>query len=153
MNTLRTQILALFAVSSLIASVGRADETAYAKILKDRDAVLSQILTEREARAATGIGDEETVVSARLALYSFRRNTALSKVEKIKQQELIVAVWQKKLATLKGLSATGVIGHDAVLLATDSLLEAQQIMEELKRDGNKGYPVARANGDVCHASC
>ena len=138
MTTPRIQLLALLAVSSLFASLARADETAYAKILRERDAVLSQILTGREARSATGAGDEEAVLSARLALCSFRRDTAPSKAEKIKQQELIVAVGQKKLATLKNRVATGLVGTEDVLLATDSLLQAQQLLEELKVDAKKG---------------
>jgi len=134
MTTTRTQLLALLAVSSLLASLAHADETAYAKIIKERDDVLSQILTEREARSVTGIVDEEAVLSARLALCSFRRDTAPLKTEKIKQQELIVGFLQKKLATLKSRATTGVAGPEDVLLATDSLLQARQFLEELKLD-------------------
>ena len=134
MNTARTQLLAIFAVLSFCVLLARADETAYAKILKERDVILSQILTEREARFSTGIGDDEAVLSARLALYSFRRDTAPAKAEKIKQQELIVVVFQKKLASVKGRAATGVTGPEEILLATDSLLQAQQTLEELHLD-------------------
>lgn len=138
MNIPRIQLFALLAVSSLLASLARADETAHAKILKERDAVLTQILSEREARVATGIGDQEAVLSARLALYAFRRDTAPSKAEKSKQQALIVAVWETKLASLKSRAATGAVGHDDVLLATDSLLQAKQLFEELQLDAKKG---------------
>jgi len=138
MNTPRIQILALLAASSLFAPIARADETTYAMILKERDAVLTRILTEREARIATGIGDDEAVSSARLALCTFRRDIAPLKAEKIKQQELIVAVWQKRLASLKSRATTGVVGPEDVLLATDSLLQAQQLLEELQLDAKKG---------------
>jgi len=138
MNTPRIPLLTLLAVSSLFASLVRADEASYAKVLKERETVLSQILAAREVHFTTGGLDEEAVSSARLALWSFRRDTAPSTAEKIKEQELIVAVYEKKLATLKSRSATGVVGREDVLLATDSLLQAQQKLEELKLKEKKG---------------
>lgn len=135
MKTLPARLLAMLAVSSLFASFARANEKAYADILKQREAILSQILTEREGRAATGLADDEAVLAARGALYSFRRDTAPSPAEKIRQQELIVALYEKKLAMLKSRAATGVVGPEDVLLATDLLLQAQQKLEELKREG------------------
>lgn len=47
MNTPRTLLLALLTVSSLLVSLARADETAYANILKERDSILSQIVAHR----------------------------------------------------------------------------------------------------------
>jgi hypothetical protein len=138
MNTPRIPLLTLLAVSSLFASLVRADEASYAKVLKERETVLSQILAAREVHYTTGGLDEEAVSSARLALWSFRRDIAPSTAEKIKQQELIVAVYEKKLVTLKTRSATGLVGREDVLLATDSLLQAQQTLEELKLKEKKG---------------
>lgn len=135
---MHTKILALLAAALLFASLSRADETAHAKILKERDAVLSQILAEREGRVSSGLVDEDAVLSARLALLTFRRDTAQSKADKIKQQELIVAIYPKKIATLKARFEAGVTGHEEVLLATDAQLQAQQILEELKADEKKG---------------
>lgn len=138
MKTQPIKLLALFTVASLVASNTFADEALRTKIIKERDTILSQILTERESGVATGLVDENAVLSARLALFSFRRDTASSKVEKVKQQELIVSIYQKKLATLKGRVEAGVGGREDVLLATDSLLQAQQMLEELKLDAEKG---------------
>ena len=138
MKTPRVPLLVLFATSSLFTSLACANEASYAKILKERDAVLSQILTAREAHVAIGGGDEEAVASARLALYSFRRDTAPSKTEQLKQQELIVAYYEKKLAALKSRKASGIVGSEEVLLATDSLLQAQQVREELQLEAKKG---------------
>ena len=138
MKTPRINLLELLAASSLFVSFARADESSYTKILEERDAVLSQILTAREARLATGGLDEDAVPSARLALYSFRRDTAPSKAEKLKQQELIVAVYEKKLALLRGRAAAGTIAQEYVLLATDSLLQAQQALEEPRLNEQKG---------------
>ncbi len=110
MKTPRIHLLTLLAALSLFAALARADETPYANILKERDAVLSQILSAREARLTTGGFDEEAVPAARLALYSFRRDTTPSKAEKLKQQELIVAAYEKKLAMLKSRSTAGTVG-------------------------------------------
>lgn len=54
MNALRSQLLALLAGSSRFVSLARADVAAYAKILKERDAVLSQIVAHRESLLASG---------------------------------------------------------------------------------------------------
>jgi hypothetical protein len=138
MKTLRIQLLTLSAATSLFASLAVADETAYAKILKERDAVLSKILSDREARLATGGISEEAVPEARLALYVFRRDTAPTKAEKLKQQDLIVAVYEKKLAMLNSRAAAGIIGPEELLLARDSLLQAQQLREEFQLAGKNG---------------
>lgn len=132
MNTPRIQLLVLLAVSSLLAPLAPADETAYAKILKERDAILSEIVTMREGRVATGTVNDEELMAARLALWSFRRDTAPSTAEQIKQQELIVAAFQKKLAAVKDRAAAGLVSREDILLATDSLLQAQQLLEELQ---------------------
>lgn len=141
MNTPRTRLLALLAVSALFAPLARADETAYAKILKERDLILSQIVTQREAQFAIGSTDDGALVAARLALWSFRRDTTPSKAEKIKQQELIVEVFQKELVAVKSRVTAGLAGREDILLATDSLLQARQFLEELQLnelDAKKG---------------
>lgn len=137
MNAQRTQLVALLALSSLFVSLGRADELTYSKILKERDSVLSQIVAQREGTFASGTTSDEALVAARLALWSFRRDTTRSNAEKIKQQELIVAVFQTRLATQKSRVKAGIAGAEDVLLATDSLLEAQQLFEELQLNAKK----------------
>ncbi|MEO6003791.1 MAG: hypothetical protein ABIZ04_09950 [Opitutus sp.] len=137
MNTSPLRLLALLAASLLFVSFARADETSYANVLKERDAVLSNILTMREAHFAVGGYDEEAVSSARLALWYFRRDTASTKAEKLKQQELIVAFYEKKLVALQSRVASGLVGSEEVLLATDAHLQAQQLHEEFRLDGRK----------------
>jgi hypothetical protein len=94
--------------------------------------VLSEILAGRESRFATGVTGEESVLSARLALWSFRRDSAPAVAEKVRSQELIVGVWEKRLAVVESQAKAGVGEHEAVLLATDSLLQAQQLLAELR---------------------
>jgi hypothetical protein len=138
MKTKYVRYLVLFALSSLLAAFARADAAAYSQVLKERDAVLSQILALRESRLASGVGDDSAVLAARIALWSFRRDTASSKQEKIKQQEYIVRAHEKRLSVLKGRVAVGVDGDDNVLFATDELLQAKQLLEELRLDERAG---------------
>lgn len=132
MKTLRFASVGLFGVLSFIATPARADEADYARILKERDAVLSELVTLRETGHATGIYDEKALFSARLALWSFRRDAATSEAEKVKHQETIVGLHEKELAALKARAASGVVGRESVLLETDSLLQAQQALEVLR---------------------
>ena len=127
-------------VAALFSSAlsGHADETLRAKIVKERDGVLSQILAEREGRRPTGTADEEAIAAAQLALYSFRRDIATSSVEKIKNQELIVRIYEKKLELAKAKFSTGLSGNIQVLEATVPLLEAKQLLEEIRLNEQHG---------------
>ena len=120
------------AALSLFTLTLRADEASYAAVVKERDAVLSQILAGRESRRASGIYDEEAIASAQIALYSFRRDVAPATADKIKNQDLIVQIFAKKLEAVKARRKTGVISDTDVLEANALLLEAKQLSEELR---------------------
>jgi hypothetical protein len=127
------------AVFVLLALSSRADRASYAQVIKERDAVLSKILAMREATRSSGLADEEGIASAQLALYSFRRDVASTTAEKIKNQELIVKVRERKLEEMKARVSIGVGDNTDVLVATDSLLQAKQVLEELRSNGKEGY--------------
>lgn len=129
-NDVRT--LVLLVSSLLFATFVRADEIPYEQILTERDAVLSRILAEHEFRGRSGFGDPEKAFAARIALWSFRRDTAVTKEEKIKQQELMVQEHDKNHATVKERMSAGLADAFSVLLATDKLLEAKQVLAELR---------------------
>jgi hypothetical protein len=131
------RLLTLLAASLLFVAFAHADEAAYAQILKKREAVLSQILASRESMYKTGITDGEAVWSAQLTLWSFRRDSATPVAEKIRQQELIVSGWEKRLAEVESRAKAGIGGAEAKLLATDQLLQAQQLLEELRLQPKK----------------
>ncbi len=122
----------MFAASLLAAISARADAAAYAQVVKERDAVLSQILAEREGRRSTGLGDEEAIAQAQLALYAFRRDVAATTAEKINQQERIVRIHEQKLERVKARRRSGVVAEIDVLEATAPLLEARQALEALR---------------------
>ena len=148
----------LFIIPLFAASIARADETEYARILKERDATLSKLVALEEMRAASGtMTNPADFVSARLALMTFRRDTAKTNDEKIKQQELIVALCEKQLESVKLRQKDGLVGMQEVLTATDALLQARQTLEELKQAANPptpnpAFPKAGAAGKAQTAS-
>jgi len=137
MKTTYIRIVTLVALATMLTASVYGDAAAYAKIIKERDAVLSQILSERERMRNTGTANEEAIFSAQIALYSFRRDTASTVSERIKNQELIVAAHDKRLAEIKKQAQAGAATNMDTLLATDGLLQAKQILEELKMGEKK----------------
>ena len=129
--------ITLVALFSLFAVSSHADATAHAQIIKERDAVLSEIVAYYESQFPIGLGNEETLVPAQLALCSFRRDTAATIPEKIKQQKLIVQAHEKRLATVNVRVKNGLATRLDILTATDVLLQAKQLLEELKLSGKK----------------
>ena len=107
------------------------------QIIKERDAVLSEIVAYQESRFATGLADDEAVISAQNTLRTFRRDTAPTVSEKLKLQELIVQAHEKKLATVKSRMNTGLATRFDILTATDVLLQAKQLLEELRLSEKK----------------
>jgi len=131
--------LLCFGISLLtIAPVLRAETSAYAAIVKERDTVLVKIVADVENRHSLGTADDEAVWAAKLSLLSFRRDTASTASEKLRQQDLVVALQEKRLSTLQARSKTGVSDPLDVLRATDALLAAKQLQAEIQLDGKKG---------------
>ena len=130
-------VILVVTVLSAALSV-RADAASHAEIVKERDSVLSQILAEREARRPTGMANEDDIAAAQIALYSFRRDVAATNAEKIKNQELIAAIFEKKLEYTKAKMHAGMGSKIEILEATDACLEAKQVLEELRLDEKKG---------------
>jgi hypothetical protein len=122
----------------MITPVLRADASAYAAIVKERDTVLSKIVAIVESQNSFGTADDEAVWSAKFSLLSFRRDTALTVGEKLKQQELIVALQEKRLNSFQERSKTGMRSPLDVLRATDALLAAKQLQAELQLNEKKG---------------
>ncbi|PTY04289.1 hypothetical protein DB347_20565 [Opitutaceae bacterium EW11] len=118
-------------VALLFATLGRGENPRYAQIVRDRDAVLSEILAAREARYRVGGCDEQAVLSSRLALLTFRRDAAKNREEKLKQQGLIVEMYEKRVADLKVRAKSGTLSAEDLLLAKERLLEAMQTRESL----------------------
>jgi hypothetical protein len=115
-----------------------AETAAHDQILRDRDATLSKIVQLQESSLSDGTGHESAVFAARLALHSFRRDIASSPVEKISEQELIVSLCGKRLTSVTAQLNSGVGNAVEVLLMTDQLLQAKQVLEELKAGALKG---------------
>ena len=131
---LRSLIRASTMALLIFAADLHADPASHAALLKERDAVLSKIVNDLEVRNRAGGPGPEAVLAARVALHSFRRDSAQAPAEKIQQQELIVALREKHLADMKVNLVSDPID---VLRATDALLEAKQVLESLRPDEKK----------------
>lgn len=133
-----TKWFAVVAVASLSAAVARADADALSKIVRDREAVLAEILSTREARLRTGGGSPEAVFAARVSLLKFRRDTATSWPERLKQQELITDAYRTRLAEFDARAKAGILDVEERLVAKEQLLEAMQTLEGLRSDTPNG---------------
>jgi len=72
-----------------------------------------------------------------LKLYSFRRDVASTLVEKIKNQELIVRLFEENLKLIVFKREAGLAGGIQILEAKAALLEAKQTLEELRMGAKK----------------
>lgn len=99
--------------------------------------MLSKIVAAVESRHSTGTADDETLWTAKLSLLSFRRDVATTANEKLKQQEQIVALQEKRLTAIKSQAQVGVTDALAVLRATETLLAAKQLEAELRSEEKK----------------
>jgi hypothetical protein len=138
MKNTQVRFICMVAAFMLATITSRADSSTYAQVIKERDDVLSQILAEREGKRLSGLPDEEAIAAAQLALYSFRRDSATVTGEKIKNQGLIIRIYDKKLELEKAKFSAGLAGRIQVLEATAPLLEAKQVLEELRLIEKKG---------------
>ena len=130
---MKTPIILFIVSLSLLATPNiRADEAVLAGILKERDATLSKLLALKELYHANGAAAAEEVDAARVALWTFRRDTAKSNAEKIKLQEAIANIYEKQLEFIKLKQTQGFAGDMEILIATDALLQAKQTLEELR---------------------
>lgn len=133
--TSKPTLLALGCALALAAPGLHAATPALAAIVQERDAVLVKIVADVESRFSTGTADFEAVYAARLALHTFRRDTAPSADGKLKEQTQVVALHEKRLAALKAKAQAGIADSLEVLRATDALLASQQQLEELQPQG------------------
>jgi hypothetical protein len=130
----KSALLLVFALSS---SLGRASTSSYAQITAERDSVLSEIVAYHERQRSSGTANEELIAAAQLKLYSFRRDVASTLVEKIKNQELIVRLFEENLKLIVFKREAGLAGGIQILEAKAALLEAKQTLEELRMGEKK----------------
>ena len=131
MKATPVRLLAFIALVCLPGSLVRGDAAAHDRLVKERDTVLSQILAQEESMQGVGARDADALFAAKLALCSFRRDVATSKEEKLKNQQTIIGLYERKLELAKSHAAAGVVGPLEVLRVTDALLAEKLILEEL----------------------
>ncbi|RYD81685.1 MAG: hypothetical protein EOP84_10595, partial [Verrucomicrobiaceae bacterium] len=116
---MKTILILVFATCILLSA--RA-EVPLEEIIRKRDTILSELLElakqGHEAGSVTGLD----VYEASIRLYSFRRDSAKSKADRIKWQELIVAAEKEMLSDIKNTAAIGVSTPKDRLFAEERLL-------------------------------
>lgn len=106
--------------------------------IDDRDAALARALKDEEARFAAGQVHEERVLLSRLALHSFRRDAAPALADKIRHQEAVVAVEERREQLALERRAVGVATELDVKERTLSRLQAGAMLRTLQRSAAKG---------------
>jgi hypothetical protein len=138
MKTTYIRLLIVAVLSTLSVAAALTASESRTQILNERDRVLSQILKEQEDRRATGHSVDEEIFAAKIALYSFRRDSAAAISDKLKHQQVIVAAHEERLAGFKGKSAVGAVANVEVLRVTDGFLHAKQVLEEIRTMEKRG---------------
>src|SRR4051812_46537718 len=100
MNPTHTLVGIGLALLTFVSNL-RVDAAGYAAILKEREAVLSKIVAEAERSYSSGTADNESVSSAKFALYLFRRDAASTSSEKARYQKEIIVLQEERLESLK----------------------------------------------------
>ena len=109
----------------------RADD-ALSTIIKSRDAKLQQIVSFYEARASSGVSHDQELHDAKLALYSFRRDSSSAQAQKVEWQAKIVALEEAVEALVKNQYSSAIVDSATVWRAEDTTLAARQKLAELK---------------------
>lgn len=122
-------------ISLFIAGAVAAEPLTREQIVAARAATLSRILALLEERYATGGVDDHTLISARIELAQFRRDSATDQQTKITQQMVIVDQFQQIVYGIKAKMKAGLRSELDELRATAELLAAQQKLIEMKAGG------------------
>lgn len=110
-----------------------ATSPALNAILKERDETLPKIFEWQKAAQKQGAAENPAAVFlAEAAPYSFRRDAAPVVEEKIKNQQLIVAAYDRREEELKSRAAAGLMNPLEALRARDEQLQAKPKLEQLK---------------------
>lgn len=122
----------IFVVLATLPFCGHAQEPTLAEIIKQRGAVLEQIVANVEAQAKTGTSDGSEVYEAKVSLFNFRRETAADTKAKIEWQQKIVSLEQETKSDAEKSAAAGLAPPVIALRAEERLLAAKQKLLELK---------------------
>lgn len=100
-------------------------------LVAERDALLSKIVSQIESRREMGLTNEDDLIAAKLALSVFRRESSADASHKVEHQREILALLEDKLRALKDRAKNGAADSLDVLKATDDVLAAKLVLQEL----------------------
>ncbi|MDR3404602.1 MAG: hypothetical protein P4L99_19020 [Chthoniobacter sp.] len=125
-------MLTLLQISSLFANDAQSTPASVDAVVKQRIALLTQIVEYTKKQYDMGEVTEEQILNTTLELYALSRDSSKSKAEQITWQERIIAVEQKKKASIDHQAASGIVGSVDALRAAERVLAAEQKLLELK---------------------
>lgn len=138
MITLKTRLIVILAIVSIASACDRMDKTEYNSIIKERDAILTELVNAQEIRLKNAVGSQEELMAARIALLTFRRDSADSKEEKMTQQAMIIDVYEKQVESLKLRASMGLATRFDIMAFKEYILREKQIYEELRLNIQRG---------------
>jgi hypothetical protein len=125
-------LIALTGASILFsAAPARADIASRAELVSERDALLVSIVQLVESRRESGLANGNDVANAKCALYTFRRDSAATRKEKIANQELLIQLIAENLSQLESRHSVGAATSLEVMQEKGRLLEAKILLSDL----------------------
>jgi len=132
MKTTILLVLALLQISPLFADDAKSTPASVDAFVKQRLALLTQIVEYTKKQYDLGEATEEQLLDATLELYALSRDSSKSKAEQITWQERIVAIEEKKKASIDRQAASGSAAPVDALRAAEQVLAAKQKRLELR---------------------
>ncbi|MEI9893549.1 MAG: hypothetical protein WDN28_06520 [Chthoniobacter sp.] len=132
MKTVIFLALLLGQISALFAEDAPSTAASIDDLVKQRIAVLTQIIEYTRKQYDVGEATEEQLLNATLDLDVLHRDSAKSRAEQIAWQERIVAIEQKKKASIDRQVASGNAAQIDALRAAERVLAAEQKRLELQ---------------------
>ena len=128
----RVLLVSLLLWSGLLLADDSQPSLTIETLVKQRIALLTQILEIAEKRYHAGGITEEQFLNATIDLYALKRDSAKIPAEQVSWQERIVAVERQKKASLEKQMSVGTAGVVDVLRASERVLAAEQKQLELQ---------------------
>jgi len=99
----------------------------------ERRQVLEKIVTLLENRHSIGLDDGSELISAKLSLFTFERDSAVKTHDRISWQQKIVKLQEEELTKLENKFSAGLVPDLELLRAKDRLLAARCELAKMQK--------------------
>ena len=124
------KLLPVFIGLLVVVTAGRGEEPELAKILKQREALLVEIL--ETVQKQTNGDAAEVLRKATLDLYTFRRDYGANREDRLHWQQEIIALEKKQVSDVEKQITAGTMARLALARAAERVLAAEQKLIEMK---------------------